>query len=63
MLAPIVNAFPKGQTALNGTTDQLSVQGTNTVREDSGLFRETMNSVEKRLQSDRLGWNFAGLRA
>jgi len=39
VLAPIVNAFPKGQTALNSTTDQISVQGTNTVREDSGLFR------------------------
>ncbi len=39
VLTPIVNAFPKGQMAEDANTDRLTVQGINTVREDSGLFR------------------------
>ena len=39
VLQPIINAFPTGQRALNSTTDQITLQGKNSVREDSGLFR------------------------
>jgi hypothetical protein len=39
VLKPIMDAFPKGQTPVDANTDQITVQGTNTVREDSGLFR------------------------
>ena len=39
VLQPIINAFPLGQKSVNSTTDQLTVQGINSVREDSGLFR------------------------
>jgi hypothetical protein len=39
VLKPIINAFPKGQTPVDANTDQISIQGINTVREDSGLVR------------------------
>jgi hypothetical protein len=39
VLAPIINAYPKGQTPVDAQTDQISVLGHNTVREDAGLFR------------------------
>jgi hypothetical protein len=39
VLKPIIDAFPKGQTPVDLNTDQITVQGTNTVREDSGLIR------------------------
>jgi hypothetical protein len=39
VLGPIMNAYPKGQTPIDAQTDQISVLGRNTVREDSGLFR------------------------
>jgi hypothetical protein len=39
VLAPIINAYPKGQTPVDAQTDQISVLGLNTVREDAGLFR------------------------
>jgi hypothetical protein len=39
VLKPIIDAFPKGQTPVDSNTDQITVQGINTVREDSGLFR------------------------
>jgi hypothetical protein len=39
VLKPILDAFPKGQTPVDANTDQRTVQGTNTVREDSGVFR------------------------
>jgi hypothetical protein len=39
VLAPIINAFPKGQVAVDSITDQITVLGHNTVREDSGVFR------------------------
>ena len=39
VLGPIINAFPKGQTPVDSITDQISILGHNTVREDSGMFR------------------------
>jgi hypothetical protein len=39
VLKPIIDAFPQGQTHVDANTDQISIQGINTVREDSGLFR------------------------
>lgn len=39
VLAPIMNAFPKGQVPVDSATDQISILGHNTVREDSGMFR------------------------
>ncbi len=39
VLKPIINAYPIGQTPFDANTDQLTVQGANTVREDAGLFR------------------------
>jgi len=39
VLKPIIDAFPLGQRAVDANTDQINIQGTNTVREDSGLFR------------------------
>jgi hypothetical protein len=39
VLAPIINAFPKGQLPIDPQTDQLSILGHNTVREDAGLVR------------------------
>jgi outer membrane receptor protein involved in Fe transport len=38
-LAPLVNAWPAGQTPLDSTTDQINLVATNHVREDSGMFR------------------------
>ena len=39
VLGPLVNAFPKGQTPIDAQTDQISILGHNTVREDAGLAR------------------------
>jgi hypothetical protein len=39
LLAPLVNAWPQGQTPLDSTTDQLKLVATNHVREDAGMFR------------------------
>ncbi len=39
VLAPLVNAYPAGQTPVDGITDQIAFQGKNTVQEDTGLFR------------------------
>jgi hypothetical protein len=39
VLAPLVNAWPTGQTHLDATTDQINLVANNTVREDSGMFR------------------------
>jgi len=39
VLAPLVNAWPTGQTHLDATTDQINLVATNHVREDSGMFR------------------------
>jgi len=38
-LAPIVNAFPKGQTPFDQETDNFVGEGTQAVNEDSGMFR------------------------
>jgi Carboxypeptidase regulatory-like domain/TonB dependent receptor len=38
-LAPLINAYPTGQTFIDPDTDQLTVGVKNTVREDAGLFR------------------------
>jgi hypothetical protein len=38
-LKPILDAYPVGQTPLDATTDQISKIGTNTMREDAGMFR------------------------
>ena len=38
-LAPIINAYPAGQTSIDPDTDLLTVGVKNTVREDAGLFR------------------------
>ena len=39
VLGPIINAYPQGQIPIDPQTDQVTVLGHNTVREDSGLFR------------------------
>ncbi len=39
VLKPVIQAFPVGQIPIDANTDQITVQGRNTVREDSGLFR------------------------
>jgi hypothetical protein len=39
VLKPIINAYPAGQIPIDANTDQLTVLGRNTVREDAGLFR------------------------
>jgi hypothetical protein len=39
VLKPIIDAYPIGQTPIDSITDQLVVQATNTIREDSGMFR------------------------
>ena len=39
VLAPIINAYPKGQTPVDENTDQVTVGARNTTREDSGMFR------------------------
>src|SRR5215471_4818254 len=38
-LAPLMALYPSGPTSLNATTDQIKLVATNTVREDSGMFR------------------------
>jgi hypothetical protein len=39
VLKPIINAYPLGQIPIDANTDQITILGRNTVREDSGLFR------------------------
>ena len=39
ILKSLIDAYPIGQVAVNNITDQISLQGRNTVREDTGLFR------------------------
>lgn len=39
VLKPLIDAYPTGQIPVNDITDQISLQGRNTVREDTGLFR------------------------
>lgn len=39
VLQPLINAYPVGQQAVDGNTDQITVQGRNTVQEDTGLLR------------------------
>ncbi|HEY1950761.1 MAG TPA: carboxypeptidase regulatory-like domain-containing protein [Bryobacteraceae bacterium] len=39
VLKPIINAYPAGQIPIDANTDQLTILGRNTVREDAGLFR------------------------
>ncbi len=46
-LAPIINAYPKGQTSIDPVTDLLTVGVNNTVREDTGLFRFDYRFSEK----------------
>src|SRR5215471_17840148 len=38
-LAPIVNAYPMGQTPIDSVTDQVIKVATDTIREDAGMFR------------------------
>ena len=38
-LKPILDAYPTGQTPLDSTTDQISLVGSNSVREDAGMAR------------------------
>jgi hypothetical protein len=38
-LKPILDAYPVGQTPIDGTTDQINKVASNTVREDAGMFR------------------------
>lgn len=39
VLKPILDAYPVGQTPVDSITDQITKVGTDTVREDSGMFR------------------------
>ena len=39
VLKPLMDAYPVGQTRLDATTDQINLVASNTVREDSGMFR------------------------
>ena len=39
VLKPIIQAFPTGTPTSDPTTDKITVQGRNSVREDSGIFR------------------------
>ena len=39
VLKNVINAYPTGQTPVDAITDQITVTGRNTVREDAGLFR------------------------
>ncbi|HEV3197993.1 MAG TPA: TonB-dependent receptor, partial [Bryobacteraceae bacterium] len=39
LLAPLVNAFPVGQTPVDDVTDQVTKVANNTTREDAGMFR------------------------
>ena len=38
-LAPIINAYPAGQTPIDSVTDQVTKVATDTIREDAGMFR------------------------
>jgi hypothetical protein len=38
-MKPIIDSYPLGQIHVDANTDQLNIEGTNTVREDSGLAR------------------------
>src|SRR5215468_6125123 len=38
-LAPIINAYPVGQTPIDSVTDQVTKVATDTIREDAGMFR------------------------
>jgi hypothetical protein len=46
-LQPLVNAWPVGQTPLDATTDQLTLVGSNHVREDSGMIRFDYRATDK----------------
>src|SRR5262249_52028912 len=46
-LAPIVNAFPEGQTPHDDQTDNFVGEGTQAVHEDSGMFRVDHRFTEK----------------
>ncbi len=39
VLKPLMDAYPAGQIPLDGTTDQINLVASNTVREDSGMVR------------------------
>jgi hypothetical protein len=39
VMKPLIDAYPIGQTPLDGTTDQINLVASNTVREDAGMFR------------------------
>ena len=39
VLKPLMDAYPAGQTPLDGTTDQINLVASDTVREDSGMIR------------------------
>ncbi len=39
LLKPLMDAYPAGQIPLDSTTDQINLVASNTVREDSGMFR------------------------
>ena len=39
VLTPIINAYPKGTVPIDSVTDQITNVATDTVREDSGMFR------------------------
>jgi hypothetical protein len=39
VMKPIIDAFPVGQVASDANTDQITIQGHNSIREDSGTFR------------------------
>jgi hypothetical protein len=39
VLKPIIDAYPVGQTPIDGVTDQITKVATDTVREDAGMFR------------------------
>jgi hypothetical protein len=38
-LKPILDAYPKGQTAIDSVTDQVTKVASDTIREDAGMFR------------------------
>src|SRR5262249_42564722 len=46
-LQPLVSAWPAGQTPLDATTDQLTLVGSNHVREDSGMIRFDYRFTDK----------------
>src|SRR5205085_6968638 len=38
-IKPLIDAYPIGQTRFDADTDQLTLQGNNSVREDAGMIR------------------------